>query len=294
MNLQAFEYYLKESGLAPRTISEHLKDIERFINWAVTHEYITKTTASIAHIRYNDLLSYVQEMKNKNLNVKTQNIRINSIRKYYEHLKEEGKAETNPARRLHIKGAIRKITHQPLSYTELEELYHQYSQPKEHYREAKHQKAHQRNNIILSLMIWQGVHSGELNQLEIEHVNMSEGTIYIPGTRRSNNRTLKLESKQIIHLHHYLTETNFSSHQLFEKNTHSIIYNMMNELKAINPVIKNAAHIRASVILHWLKMYNKREVQYMLGHRWISSTEHYEVQELTSLTDLLTKHHPFS
>ncbi|HET6244522.1 MAG TPA: hypothetical protein VFF35_08400 [Bacteroidia bacterium] len=41
-------------------------------------------------------------------------------------------------------------------------------------------------------------------------------------------------------------------------------------------------------------MYDKRQVQYMAGHKWISSTENYEVQELTGLTDLLTKHHPFS
>ena len=32
----------------------------------------------------------------------------------------------------------------------------------------------------------------------------------------------------------------------------------------------------------------------MAGHRYISSMQYYEVQELDSLTDMLTKHHPFA
>jgi site-specific recombinase XerD len=34
-------------------------------------------------------------------------------------------------------------------------------------------------------------------------------------------------------------------------------------------------------------------VQYMAGHKYIGSTEMYEVQEMESLTDALSKHHPF-
>jgi site-specific recombinase XerD len=68
---------------------------------------------------------------------------------------------------------------------------------------------------------------------------------------------------------------------------------LMEELKGINPQIQNAAHIRASVILHWLRQHNKRQVQYMAGHKSITSTEKYAVQELETLTDQLSKHHPF-
>lgn len=38
----------------------------------------------------------------------------------------------------------------------------------------------------------------------------------------------------------------------------------------------------------------QRQVQYMAGHKWIGSTEHYQVQELDGLIDMLGKHHPFS
>jgi hypothetical protein len=42
-----------------------------------------------------------------------------------------------------------------------------------------------------------------------------------------------------------------------------------------------------------MKQYNKRQAQYMAGHKYIPSTEMYEVQELESLTDALAKYHPF-
>ncbi len=76
-------------------------------------------------------------------------------------------------------------------------------------------------------------------------------------------------------------------------NLHNTISLLSEELKGINPQIKNAQHIRASVILYWLRQHNKRQVQYMAGHKYIHSTEAYEVQELETLTDQLTKHHPF-
>jgi integrase/recombinase XerD len=46
--------------------------------------------------------------------------------------------------------------------------------------------------------------------------------------------------------------------------------------------------------MHWLKFHGKRQTQYMIGHKWISSTEYYELQDLEALTNLLDKHHPLA
>ncbi|HET6243913.1 MAG: site-specific integrase [Bacteroidetes bacterium] len=289
MNQQNFYYFLKDEKLAESSIQEHIKNIERFEKWA-EQEGMTGTE----QITYTEILGFVQHLKSKSVGISSINNRLNSIRKYYEHLKAEGTIEANPARRVHIKGNIKKVIHQPLSYTELEQLYQEYAKPKEHYREEKGKKAHKRNTVILSLMIWQAIHSGELNKIEISHVKLNEGVIYIPSTRRSNSREIKLESKQIILLHQYISENNFINEKLFDCHPANTMMYLVNELKGINQVVKNAGHIRASIILHWIKMYSKRQVQYMVGHKHISSTEHYEIQELTGLTDLLTKHHPFS
>lgn len=291
MKNQEFYYYLKDEGLKESTISEHVKNLERFIQWAKENELI-----GIEHINYNELLGYIQYLKKQSLSTHTLNIRINSLRKYYEHLKQEGEIEINPTKRLFIKGATRKIIHNPLTYTELETLYTQYSQYIEQkpVREEKHKQTNLRNKIVLGLMIWQGVHSGELEKMEVSNINLKNGSVYIPSTARSQNRELKLETAQIIPLHEYLNSLSATQTKLFTAGMHNVIQRLTGELKGINQSIYNAQHIRASVLLHWLKMYDKRTVQYMAGHKWISSTEHYEVQELTGLTDLLTKHHPFS
>jgi site-specific recombinase XerD len=64
-------------------------------------------------------------------------------------------------------------------------------------------------------------------------------------------------------------------------------------LQGINPSVTNALHIRGSVIINRLKQHNKRQVQYMAGHKYISSTEAYALQEMDTLQDELSKHHPF-
>jgi transposase len=81
--------------------------------------------------------------------------------------------------------------------------------------------------------------------------------------------------------------------ELFPGSMRNIILQLVDELQGINPVITNVLHIRGSVIINWLKQYNKRQVQYMAGHKYISSTEVYAVQELETLQDELGKHHPF-
>ena len=286
--LQSFEYYLKEEGLKESTQLEHVKNIERFLVWANENEL-----TGIEQMKYNELLTFVQYLKGKKLTIATINIRIGSLRKYYEHLKNESIIENNPARRLFIKGNIKKIVTDPFSYSELEQLYSEYAKPRDYYREEKHKIIHLRNTALLGLMIFQAVHGGELGKLELKHVKLNEGMIYISGGSRSKGRELKLDPKQIIVLHRYMSETKFISEKLFECHLHNVIQYILNEVKGINPVIRNASHIRSSVILHWLKMYSKRQVQYMIGHKWISSTEHYQVQELEGLTDLLAKHHPF-
>jgi hypothetical protein len=80
---------------------------------------------------------------------------------------------------------------------------------------------------------------------------------------------------------------------LFPGNLHNVIYALVQELQGINPSITNALHIQGSVIINWLKQQKKRQVQYMAGHKYISSTEAYAVQDLDGLQDELSKHHPF-
>ena len=65
-------------------------------------------------------------------------------------------------------------------------------------------------------------------------------------------------------------------------------------LQKKEPELQAAHQIRASVITHWLKQYNLREVQYMAGHKHVHSTEAYQQNDTESLQQDIDRFHPFS
>ena len=58
------------------------------------------------------------------------------------------------------------------------------------------------------------------------------------------------------------------------------------------PGLISFCQIKASVIANWLKKYNLREVQYMTGHKYVSSKERYRTDNLEDLQKELEKYHP--
>lgn len=214
--------YLRASGFKESSIEGHVHNIARLHEWMQTNEHI-----GIEHLTYTELLSYVQYEKKKSLAIQTINSRINSIRKYFEHLKQEGVIETNPAKRIFIKGATKGIIYNPLSYIELESLYLQYVEYLDNKEEriAKYKELHVRNKVIVGFMIWQGVHSGELNKMEVSHIKLNSGTVYIPSTARSKSRELKLASQQILPLNDYLNALPATQSHLFTTGMHHVVKN---------------------------------------------------------------------
>ena len=67
---------------------------------------------------------------------------------------------------------------------------------------------------------------------------------------------------------------------------------VLQHLRKINKGVKNLDQIRASVITHWVKIYDLRKAQYLAGHRYVSSTEDYKQQVLDELQGDVKKFHP--
>jgi site-specific recombinase XerD len=193
--MEGFKEYLQQRRFMQSTINGHLQNVGYFLKWIENnglHE--------VENISYTDLLNYVNHEQKQNKDVSTINLRISSISKYFEFLKEEGFVNRNPARTLRIKGKAKTIIQNPLSYDELLQLYNNYKALEKivpsHIKE-KTALAHQRNIIIVGLLIWQGLHSGELEKLETTHINLNEGIIYIPSTTRSNSRELNYHHNKL-------------------------------------------------------------------------------------------------
>jgi site-specific recombinase XerD len=286
MNENSFYLYLRSNEFNETTSQEHIRNLIHLTNWITS----THRTA-IERLTYIELLEYVQYLRGNGLSVGTINNRLNTIRKYYEHLKEEGIIERNPAKRIIVKNDTQKVVKDALSSQELESLYQSYqsfitSSTRAHFSGV-------RDIAIVGLILFQGIVKRELEKMQIEHINLNKGIIYVPKTSKSNGRELALHNVQVLSIHKYLEVLPVSQVKLFNCTMTNKLPQLSSELKALNSTVQNLQHIRASIILSWLKKHDKRQVQYMIGHKWISSTENYEVQDIDGLSDLLKMYHPF-
>ena len=288
-----FETYLRSKNHTEITIDEHINTLESFKRWAKN-----KQIQEIETLKMNDVLEYVQHLQANENKVGTINNRLNTLKNFFNFQIENGRIVKNPIRNLNIKGSQKTVVQNILDEKSLNELYSNYqnyidAKPERHnIPKAKQDKTNQRYKLIVSLMIYQGLHTGELDKLKVEDINLSNGTIYIPSTSRSKSRVLPLQPNQLIAFYRYISDKDTES-KLFEikvQKSHSYI---LSELKGINSLIKNAQQIRASVLINWIKEHGKRKAQYMIGHKYVSTTESYEIQDTSELSELLDKVHLF-
>ena len=78
------------------------------------------------------------------------------------------------------------------------------------------------------------------------------------------------------------------------ENIKNSLLHLFKEIQKTKPEILHAKQIRASVIVNWLKTNNLRQVQYMAGHKYVSSTERYQLDNLEKLQEKLEKYHPLN
>ena len=221
---------------------------------------------------------------------------MNSLKHYYRYLQELEIIGANPIDQVEIKGIKRKSLHDLFSKEELRQIYQQY--------QVKGLVG-ERNKVIVGLMVYQGLGSAELGVLKAEDLKLREGKLNVVGSRKSNARMLELHAFQIIDLQEYIYQTRpllvakrgKESTQLFISAGHSnafrgLMLQLMRQLKDQHSRIKSSKQLRASVITNWLKEHNLRKVQYMAGHRYVSSTESYLVNEIEDLREDIVKYHP--
>jgi len=116
---------------------------------------------------------------------------------------------------------------------------------------------------------------------------------------------MKLEAHQVMDMYDYVLQVRLEILKKWGMETTQLLVDvngrtdvnrfvkkLVYHLKNINPQVLNAKHIRASVITKWLKIYNLREVQYLAGHRYISSTESYLENDMEGLQEEVQQFHP--
>jgi integrase/recombinase XerD len=287
-----FKQYLQEKNFTEKTIYGYEKVLKQFFKW------LEDERINIKEMRYADMLAYVKQVTRRGVGKRYLAQQLTGIRHYFNYLIKTKQVKDNIAAHLFIKGHTNRLPHNLLSEEELEKIYHSYKLTN---------IIGKRNKIILGLIIYQGLASPEIGVLEVGHINLLEGTIYVPALKRSNSRTLKLREHQITELTHYIKTTRRLIIELTEKKSDklflsvgvgerasNIIDKLMKHLRKKTPGITTVQQLRNSVVAIWVKKYNLREAQYMAGHRYISSTERYLHTNLDDLKKDIDEFHPLN
>ncbi len=311
--LEILVAYLEKKKYSPATIQQYYNYCGLFIESMLTQK-VSPEVVTYQHIRdFIFSLRHPDPMASgqlkEQMSIKQVNRVLTGIHHYYTSLD----VGINPAGNLRVRGERRQPPMRFIEFDELVQLYDAYPALDDRTK---------RNKVILGIMIYQAITTRDLHRLDEKHIQLREGKIYIQGSRSSHHRTLDLDARQLLDLQEYILvvrprmlEAIWSGkylqksgrkpakpdpkieQQLFfseggSANIKTSLHHMFKAVKKINPKIKSGQVIRAAVIGDWLKSYDVRIVQYMAGHKYVSSTERYDLYNLEDLEDGLRNYHP--
>lgn len=286
---QTLKEYLQENYS-----SNSIGGYENIINRYTTYMQEKAETAS-----YTDVLNYIGYLRKLQLHPKSLRNNLFAIKIYYRYLVAIGKRKDHPCQKLYLQDQINRSIQVESLYSAvvLEELLQNYK--------AKNAVMQKRDEVIISLLIYQAITVLEVTQIEITQIDLEKGTIQITGNVKNKGRTLHLKPNQIMLFYKYIHETRAeiikqtkSQSNLFilseaGKNLFpGIINRMINQDKKPHEKLL-PIKIRQSVITHFLKANNDiRLVQVFAGHRRAGSTEEYKQSGLEELKANINKLHP--
>jgi len=278
------QYYAKS------TVKAYLREISIYLN----------NTKNAENYTYSDILNYIGLARSRYSNARTIYRMLAAIKIYYQYLCFEQIRKDNPAQAIFLKDKPSKdVQLQDLfSAAELEQLLH--------YKAERTTCLAQRNKVLMSLLIYQALTPTEAEKLQLQNVDLAEGTIYIASNPKNNSRNLPLKSQQILLFKNYIETARKAL--LKEQESLFLLVSQCGKkmpagdiTKHIRRYYKNAflprkvsaRSIRQSVITRLLKEKNDvRIVQAFAGHKYPGATEKYRQNNIEALQIALEIYHP--
>lgn len=284
---KTLEDYLNES-LRKGSLQSYLHNIGTY----------RKANSNADKYRYRDIMNYM-ELLRKEYQSGTVKMKLASIKKYYDYLMETGKRKDNPARAIKLKD----VKENPIQLQDLftEKELQKLLEP----RIERYPMLEKRNKVIMSLLVYQALRPGEMEQLKISDINLEKTTIQISATGLTNSRELPLEAGQILLFYEYI-HNDRNQLKTFRNDEKALLLGKLGTpVKAtdIDYLISTyqkqskkrltTTTIRQSVITNLLAKNNDlRIVQYFAGHKSPDTTEKYRQSGLNALKTAVDKLHP--
>jgi len=284
--------YLQSKNLSGETIKNYLSAIDFY------NEFLLQRGKTAENATKKDLLDYLNNpyrpvskykiVVSKQISNNTKQHILGTLNHYYNYLLQAYGTE-NITRLIKIRGVKRQHLRHLFTSEQLEQLCDAlYYEHKEKTAFDKPDLQQQKDYILLTLAVYQGLTLGEIRRLEKDDFDFRKATVNVHKSRKANARILSLDATQtgLLMLYFQESETaNFVTSVNYVNSLHR-------QLRKLCNTYENLIQLRSSRINIWIKTYGLRKAQYLAGHRYISSTEAYLNNDFESLQNDMDNFHP--
>jgi integrase/recombinase XerD len=261
----SFERYLIGQGYTAKTV-------KRYRSWEREFKRYFKNQ-DIEQLTYNELLCYFREKQEQGLTRSTLVHILARIKRYYAYLGVD-----NPLENFRLRGYSSAKIKRYLSAAELEKLV------------SKGQALSAWQQVLVSLLVYQGLAVEELAQLRVQDVELQNSVINVPASNLAA-RELDLKARQLLPIIRY-TQGKAPLSKLFpqlgKKRASNYYPNIRKQLgHSFEP-----STLRRSRIRLWIEEAGLLAAQYRAGHRSIVTTQDYQRAESEVLRNLFENLHP--
>ena len=289
-NLSRFESYLREDkALSENTIISYCRDVRQFSEWLGRDRMLQMNSAT-----KEDISSYLQYLQGMGKSPATVSRSAASLKRYFAYLMEKGKAKQNPVSGITLEKHGRKL---PSVLTNHEvDLF--LSQP-----DLTDPKGI-RDKAMLELLYASGIRVSELIGLNIEDVNLSVG--FLVCRSGDKERVIPLYKVAVRSIQEYLHNVrpiltaDSSENALFVninggRMSRQGFWKIVKSYQAKAGIQKEITPhtLRHSFAAHLLENgADIRDIQEMLGHADLSTTQIYTKVIRSHLKEIYDKTHP--
>lgn len=313
---ERFSEWLEAINYSPKTRVNYTRDVKRFLDWLAENTAINSIVeVTPAHLQQYQIALYnferhddhepatkektaaVEAHESKRLSVGTQANRLAAVRKFFSWLLSEQQIAYNPASTLQLPKQPQRLPRGVLTKAEARRLIE--ATPTTKPRDI-------RDRAILETLYATGIRRAELIASTIYDADLQTATLRVTGKGR-RERTVPLTQSAIAALKLYLEE----ARGIFAREAGQV--RLFVSTRSGGPlddddivrIVRKAAHragIRKHVTPHTLRhtcathllkgRADIRQIQKLLGHRRLSSTEVYTRVELSDLHEVIARCHP--
>lgn len=291
-----FTEYMKVTNFSDRTLPDYSRNVRHFLDYLRSLGIGNIAEADRRVLMDYQAKIYLETYRGKPIAPATQKTRLTCVKTFYRYLLKHGHILHDPAADLDMPKLPKLLPRNVLTKKEIGELL---SKP------DMETPLGQRNRAILEVLYYTGIRASELCRLELKDLDLSRGELRINQGKGRKDRLVPLGEMACDFLEIYIREarpalTGSDQPLLFvSKNGNRIrannLYDMIRGCGQKAGLKRNTTphSLRHTCATHLLKgKADIRQIQELLGHSSVATTQRYTRVEITDLKKVLKQAHP--